>query len=244
MTLAVLQRAFLAEIAADDALPPSSTGMAIYRNAYRGRLSDALASGFERTQRWVGEQAFEQAAAHYILSHPPRRWTLDLFGEAFPDILAGLFAGDPEVAELAWLEWHLQQAFAARDAPVLTAQDLAQASFGEGDWARLCFSPAPGFAAREVRSDVTALWPLLKDEAAPAHVAALPKPGWLVVWRHDLSPHYRLFEPGEGAALVALANDATFGDVAASIGADHLEQFGPWFASWLADGMPSALALT
>ena len=243
MTLATLQRAFLAEIAADDDLPPSSPGMAIYRNSYRGRLSDALTSGFERTRRWVGEEAFEQAAAHYILSHPPRRWTLDLFGEAFPDLLAALFAGDPEVAELAWLEWQLQQAFAANNAPVLTTQDLTQASLGEDDWARLRLVPAPGFAARQVQCDVTALWPLLQDEAATAHPTFLPELGWLIVWRSELSPHYRLLEAAEGTALAALANGATFGEVAASVGADHLAQFGGWFAGWLADGMLSAMKL-
>ncbi|GAA4774294.1 putative DNA-binding domain-containing protein [Novosphingobium ginsenosidimutans] len=244
MTLAVLQRAFLAEIAADDALPPSSAGMAIYRNAYRGRLSDALASGFERTKRWVGEEAFEQAAAHYILTNPPHRWTLDLFGEAFPDLLGTLFAEDPEVAELAWLEWQLQQAFAARNAPVLTAADLAEASLSEDDWARLRFIPAPGFAARQVNFDVVTLWPLLRDEAAASAPARLPESGWLIVWRQDLSPHYRLLDPAEGTALVALAGGESFGEVAARVGADGLPQFGAWFASWLAEGLFSALELT
>lgn len=244
MTLAVLQRAFLAEISADDALPPSSTGMAIYRNAYRGRLSDALASGFERTKRWVGEEAFEQAAAHYILTHPPHRWTLDLFGEAFPGLLGTLFADDPEVAELAWLEWQLQQAFAARNAPVLTAADLAEVSLSEDDWAQLRFIPAPGFAARQVDCDVVTLWPLLRDEAAASAPARLPESGWLIVWRQDLSPHYRLLDPAEGAALAALAGGESFGDVATRVGADGLQQFGAWFAGWLAEGLFSALELT
>lgn len=237
MTLAALQRAFLAEIAADDDLPPSSPGMVIYRNAYRGRLSNALASGFERTRRWIGEEAFEQAAAHYILSHPPHRWTLDLFGEGFPDLLARLFAGNPEVAEIAWLEWQLQQAFAALDTLVLTAQDLAQASLGENEWAGLRFMPAPGFAARHISCDVTALWPLLRDGAALADPQHLPGPSWLIVWRSGHSPHYRLFEPAEGSALSALAKGASFGDMAARVGADNLAQFGAWFANWLADGM-------
>jgi hypothetical protein len=243
MTLAVQQRAFMSEIAADDAQPPSSTGMAIYRNAYRGRLSDALASSFERTRRWVGEEVFEQAAAHYILTHPPYRWTIDLFGEGFPDLLETLFAEDPEVAELAWLEWHLQQAFAALDAPVLTAADLAEASLSEEEWARLCFTPAPGFAARKVCCDITVLWPLLRDEAASADPQALPQPGWLIVWRQDLSPHYRLLGPAEGDALTALARGASFGAVAAAVGADQLAQFGGWFAGWLAEGLFSAVAL-
>jgi hypothetical protein len=243
MTLAVLQRAFLAEIAADDALPPSSTGMAIYRNAYRGRLNDALASSFERTRRWVGDEVFDQAAAHYILTYPPHRWTLDRFGVGFPALLQTLFADDPEVAELAWLEWHLQQAFAALDAPVLTATHLVETSLSEDDWARLRFSPAPGFAARQVDFDVVTLWPLLRDEGAASAPARLQESGWLIVWRQEFSPHYRLLDPAEGAALAALAGGASFGDVAAHVGADSLPQFGAWFAGWLGEGLFSAMDL-
>ena len=51
MTLLDTQRAFVAEITADDELPPSSLGMEIYRTAYRGRLVDALMVSFERTRR-------------------------------------------------------------------------------------------------------------------------------------------------------------------------------------------------
>lgn len=244
MTLATQQRDFLAEIAADDDLPSSSVGMAIYRNAYRGRLSDALTTGFERTRRWVGEDAFEQAAAHYILSHPPRQWTLDRFGEDFPALLAALFADDPEVADLAWLEWQLQQAFAAPDAPVLTTQDLADANLGEDDWARLGFAMAPGFSARAVTSDIAGLWPQLSDDLTTATHLPLPVTCWLIVWRKDFAPHYRTLEAAEWESLSALASGASFGEVVAKAGEDRLPQFGAWFAAWLNDGLLSAMEIS
>lgn len=241
MTLAALQRGFLAEIASDDSVPPRSTGMAIYRNAYRGRLSEALASGFERTRAWVGEAAFAQAAAHYILSHPPHRWTLDLYGSSFPALLADLFADDPEVGELAWLEWHLQQAFAAPDKPVLTAADLAAAELAEHEWATLHFDLAAGFAARPVAFDIIGLWQQLREGDVAEPPAPLAQQGQLIVWRKGYAPHYRLVDPDEWQALAALAQGQPFGTVAAMIGAAQLPQFGEWFAAWLGDSLLSKL---
>lgn len=238
MSLLARQSAFCAEIAApDDGAQPSSIGMAIYRNAYRGRLLAALEEGFERTRRWAGDEAFTAAACHYVLAHPPRGWTLDSYGAAFPALLGELFAGDPEVGELAWLEWQLQQAFAAPDALTLDPAELAAAGHGEEAWAAMRFAMAPGFALQEVNTDCVALWEgLAPDQTAPAGPPP-PCDGALVVWRRDLSPRYRLLDRGEGLALKALASGETFGAVAGQCDPALL---GPWLARWLGDGLFAA----
>ncbi len=238
MNLAQQQRAFMAEIsAADDGLGSSSTGMAIYRNAYRGRLADALASGFERTLRWVGEDMFEAAAAHYILTHPPRSWTLDAYGADFPAALADLFRDDPEVAELAWLEWHMQQAFAARDAGDLTPAGLAEAGRAEGDWEQRRLAPAAGLVWREVTHDLAGLWHGLAGDADPPAGPLGATPAILLVWRKDSSPHFRMLDPAEFAALEPLLRGETFGYAASALGEAGIARFGQWFALWLGEGL-------
>ena len=241
MTLREQQRAFVAEIAADDDLPNTSLGMAIYRNAYRGRLADALATSFERTRRWVGEDMFELAAAHYILTNPPKSWTLDAYGADFPETLTGLFAQDPEVAELAWLEWHMQQAFAAPDRATLTPAALADAGLEEADWEHLRLAPAAGLASRNVSHDLAALWHALVDGPAERSVLAATAPAMLLVWRKDLSPHFRLLELKEFAALKPLLDGASFGEAASQVGESELPRFGQWFAQWLSEGLFSAI---
>lgn len=241
MSLLEQQRAFVAEIAADDDLPPSSRGMAIYRNAYRGRLADALSVSFERTRRWVGEEMFELASAHYILTHPPQSWTLDAYGAAFPEVLAELFGEDPEVAELAWLEWHMQQAFAAPDCATLTGEALAAAGLDEAGWEHLRLAPAAGLASREVAHDLAALWHALADGETERSVLRPTDPAVLLIWRKDLSPHYRLFEPGEFAALAPLLSGASFGETASQLGEADLPRFGQWFAQWLNEGLFGAI---
>lgn len=238
MNLAARQSAFIAEVTASDEGPDcSSTGMAIYRNAYRARLSDALATGFERTRRWVGEDAFAAASAHYILTHPPQSWTLDAYGDRIVSVLAELFADDGEVAELAWLEWHMQQSFAAPDQPELTPQGLAEAGLGESDWENLRFTMAAGFAAREVRHDCAALWHALGSTEVDGFTLTETAPTALVVWRRGLSPHFRLLDCDEFAALSRLAAGGTFGEAAAQAGEHAIARFGGWFAQWLSEAM-------
>ena len=239
MTLAQWQHQFRAEIAAaDDGLPPSSTGMAIYRNAYRARLEQALETSFELTRKWVGEESFAAAAAHYILTSPPRSWTLDAFGLGFPALLEELFANDGEVAELAWLEWAMQQAFAAADRPALDLAGLAAAGLSPADWDAQRFAMAPGFAAREVETACTALWQALADGNAQDFDPAAPGPKWLIVWRSGYFPRYRLLDADEFAVLDALAAGHPLGE---ALTRGDPQRLGPWLAGWLEQGLFSPL---
>jgi hypothetical protein len=248
MTLLEAQCAFLAEITApdDDARDPA-LGMTIYREGYRSRLMGALEVSFERTRRWVGEQAFGAAAAHYVLSSPPHSWTLDRFGDRFPECLATLFVEDPEVAELAWLEWHRQQAFAAPDLPRLDPAGLASAGLSAPDWERLTFTVAAGFAARTVAFDCQALWGLAETQPGGAGPSVAAKAGHLIVWRDDLRPHHRLLGPDEYTVLAQLAAGVPFGIAAvAPAGVDELahgQAVGRWLAQWLQGGLFAGWAL-
>jgi hypothetical protein len=235
MSLLARQIAFRDEITAgDDAGQASSPGMEIYRQAYRGRLLAALEAGFERTRRWVGEDSFTAAACHYILSTPPTGWTLDDYGAGFPQLLADLFRDDPDVGELAWMEWHLQQAFAADDAPELDPANLAAAGYTPGEWAGMRFTMAAGFAARRVSTDCTALWLALADDAAAEAEMEPTADCALLVWRRHLSPRYRLASRDEYEALAELAEGA---GLAALTQCHDASVLGEWLAQWLGEGI-------
>jgi hypothetical protein len=238
MSLLALQTAFHAEIVADDeSEAPSSPGMGIYRDAYRARLLSALETSFVRTRRWVGAEAFTAAACHTILTDPPTGWTLDDYGADLPHLLESLFAQDPEVAELAWLEWQMQKAFAAPDAPQLDPAALAAAGLSGEDWDALAFTMAAGFAGRAVVTDCAALWIALEAGEAADFVPAGTGGEFLLVWRQGLSPHFRVVDPAEYSALTKLASGATLGEITAGVEPDVL---GAWLARWFADGLFSA----
>lgn len=241
MSLLASQRAFHAQIAADDdAPPPTSPGMAIYRDAYRGRLLAALETSFARTRRWVGEHAFAAAACHFIIANPPTGWTLDDYGADFPEALAALFAQDPEVSELAWLEWHLQQAFAARDGAALDPAALAQAGYSDDDWANLLFTMAPGFALRSIAFDCPALWEALADDAPASSAARRISGASLLVWRSGLQPRYRIAEPDELQVITLIAGGAALGHAAQAADPARL---GEWLARWLGEGLFAGAAV-
>lgn len=232
MSLLELQTAFRAGIVrGDDDAEPGSLGMTIYRDAYRSRLLAALETGFERTRRWVGTEAFTAAACHYVLANPPRDWTLDSYGAGFPALLETLFPGDPEVAELAWLEWQMQSAFAALDAPELDPATLAAADGSETDWDRLGFAMAAGFAHRPIATDSPSLWPAL---ASDTDFAVSREQAFILVWRSRSSPHFRVCEEAEYESLVLLAEGGTLADITRLASADRLAL---WLTQWLREGI-------
>ena len=78
--LAELQRQFQERLLNDDAAilraidsgqnVEAATRVDVYTQAYRLRLTEALASNFPRLHDWVGRDAFAAMAGHYIASHP------------------------------------------------------------------------------------------------------------------------------------------------------------------------------
>lgn len=219
--LARLQDAFLACLHDDDApLPPGldatrAAGMAVYRNGYRARLLDVLADSYARTARLVGAEAFHQAAAHHLIAHPPSAWTIDRAGEGFAETCAELFAHDPDVAELAWLEWAMQCAFTAADEAPLTRAGFAAATaaFDEADWERFVPVPVAGTALRPVTHDLPRLWRSLSHDADQPMVERLEAPHWLLVWREGEEAVFALLPDHEGEVLNMALHGAAFDDI-------------------------------
>ena len=243
MSLLALQRAMRDEIlATDDQAVSPAAGMEIYRRAYRNRLLEALRTSFEKTCQFVGGEAFDTAACHHIILNPPVSWTLDDYGAGFDMTLAELFAEDPEVAELAWLEWHMQRAFGSVDASPLDAAKLAAGNLGISDWDRATFVLVPSFAMRAIRTDCAALWQSLTDEEMLLAVHEHPHEGQLIVWRNGMLPHFRVADAAEGEALCAIAAGQEFGLLCASLAEDlgpdaALSLAGGWLVQWLQDGL-------
>lgn len=228
--------------------PLHAAGLDIYRNNYRSALVEAIAATFERTQRWVGEESFRRAAAHHLILNPPTSWTIDDAGEGFDTTLAELFAGDPEVAELAALEWAMHRAFVAADCACLTATDFSAqtADFGEDDWARLMFEFQPALGMIDVRQDVGTLWNALGADKASAPEIALAEAQTLLVWREDLRPAFRLVSALDGEALALALAGETFGDIcsllAERLGPDEgIARAGHLLGQWLQDRLITAL---
>lgn len=245
-----VQNEFLACLL-DDSMPlPTgwdarrSAGMAVYRNAYRTRLIDVLRDTFERTARLVGDDAFSQAAAHHLITHPPMSWTIDLAGEGFPETCAELFANDSDVGEVAWLEWEMHRAFTAADGAPMTPTDFAAATadFDARQWDELRLELIPGTALRSVTCDLAKLWETLADPLQAFHLEKLREPKWALLWREGEQPVFALVSNAEGLALAKMQMGSSFGDVCAALlnndeAADAADIAGAMLLNWLELGL-------
>ena len=219
-------------------------GLAIYRGAYRTRLVDALGETFPKTLAWVGEDSFGRAAAHHLITNPPSGWTLDEAGKGFPDTLVQLFANDPEVAELAWLEWSMHTAFVAKDCTPLDGSGFAAATvgFSDSDWADLRLSFAPGLATAATRTSCITIWKALAEDAERPDQIELAEPMAVLVWREALSPVFRSLSTQEAACLERMRAGMSFGGMCEwlteKLQSDAaIAEAGAMLGRWIEDGL-------
>ncbi|MBL4835799.1 MAG: putative DNA-binding domain-containing protein [Pseudomonas sp.] len=249
-SLATMQSQMIASLVAEDAdlsqcwSEQQQAGLAVYRNNYRTATIGALQNTFERTCRLVGEASFIKAAIHHIIQHPPHSWSLDHVGGGFSSTCAALFRNDPEVSELAWLEWAMHGAFTAPDITPMhvTAFAEATASFESEDWYEMVLRFTPEIVVGVVTHDLIALWQQTAEAPAAEPVGKLNAPHSAVVWREGELPVFRLLADYEAAAMQAMRDGANYGDaceiVLAKCPVDEAAALaGAMLSRWLTDGL-------
>lgn len=245
MKLADVQRSFTAYIQGDgeddlDIIAPQSLrGLPVYHYAYRASLIEALRDVFERTHGWLGDELFDAAARAHIVRHPPNSWTMSDYGLGFEGTLASLYPDNPEVGELAWIDWSLRVAFNGPDAAALDIANLADV-----DWDSARLHLAPTLTMRLVTTNCAALWGALTDDnPEPPSAEISEQPVMLTVWRHDLMPRFHSVTDEEYAALAMARDGNSFGDICARLGEgsdDEItvaERAGAMLGRWIAEGV-------
>ena len=217
----------------DDAAP----GLRVYQNNYRSSLCACLDDSFARTRDWLGHEAFHEAVVTHIDRVPPSSWTLDAYTRDFPETLAALYPDDPEIAELAWLDRALGDAFVGADAAPLSTAMLSGV-----DWDRAMLRFAPTLDLIEAITNAAAIWSALAADEVPPAVEILPDPGALIVWQHDLNAHFRMIDADERQGLLFARSGAPYASLCASLVAaygetDGIALAGAWLGRWLGDGL-------
>lgn len=208
----------------------------IYHNAYRARLQEALGSVFERTWTYVGDEEFAAAGARYIEAHPSTWRNLRDYGADFPTTLREAMPEDPEVAELAAMDWNLHLAFDAPNAPLIEHSGLAALS--EEDWAstRFVFHPSVSMAVFEW--NVLEVWHALDRERTPPVARRLERPMAHLFWRSELASRFRSLDDAEYTALRDLAARTPFAAICERV---TPEQAGAWLRSWISEELLSGI---
>lgn len=215
----------------------SSAGLAVYHNAYRAQLIDCLRDTYEKLAAWLGDDAFEDAARAYIEANPPRSWTLSDYGASFGEALATAYPDDPEVAELAWLDWTLRRAFEAADSDPIDASGLADV-----DWDQAVFTFVPTLTLNLVQTNCAAIWSALVTETMPPPAQRLSGANTIRVWRAGLAPQFKTIPPAEARALQLAMAAFSFGEIC-KIAIDEPDESkavaaaSQLLAAWLSDGI-------
>lgn len=215
----------------------AQNGLGVYHNAYRVQLADCLRETFEKTLLWLGDDAFTAAAHVHIETTPPHGWTLGVYGEGFDSTLARLYPDDPEVAELAWLDWALSRVFEGPNAPPLDAGALLDV-----DWDNAVLKLVPTFRLGGACTNSSAIWSALSAEGEPPAAAMLPEPAAMLVWRQQFTPCFRTIELIERDALELISAGATFGALCLALiekcGEEAgVAQAGALLGQWIKDGL-------
>jgi len=243
MSLSTLQKDFCAWLREDDTVVAARLGLAdsrglpVYQNNYRGALMACLSEVLPHTVLWLGDQEFAAAAAHYIDAHPPVSWTLDAYPEGFPAFLGEFYPNDPEVRELASLEWHLSECFVAPDAEAL---DLAGA--GAIDWESAVLQLVPSAKVMTLISNAAEIWSALAAGETPPAAITATRPRSLVLWRRAFTCHYRYLEEPEVDLFAQMVAGLGFSELCQHLVDQHgfdagIAAAGGFLARWAGEGL-------
>ena len=216
-------------------------GLAIYHNAYRARLLEALRGDYPAVHGWLGDEEFDALALAYLNAHPSQHFSLRWLGAQLADFIDGYLvpAQAEPLSELARLEWAFTLAF---DAPEADALSLAQmAELPAEDWPTLQVRLLPSVQWLVCRHNSLALWRACKAQGDFPGSQPLEKVETCVIWRDQLVTRYRSLAADEAAALLGMAvHGWTFAELCAERA--HLGEQAPMQAvsglrQWLSDGL-------
>nr|WP_231495603.1 DNA-binding domain-containing protein [Hylemonella gracilis] len=212
--------------------------LGIYHNAYRARLAEVLAESFARTVLYMGSDRFEQDARAFAVSHPPMVRNLAHYGADFAAFLAALYPGNPELQELAQLDWDLRTTFDEADAPALDTQTAGAQEAAL--WLNRAQPLHPSLKLRSIRTNVAQIWHAIDRDLEVPAVAHREEPGTLLVWRKGLLPHFQTLEPDQAAFMLSLAQgrsiEATCADLAGTAVLPDPQRLAGWLQVWLEEG--------
>ncbi len=179
------------------------TMLGIYRNAYTLRLTGILRSDYSRLNKLAGDETFNRIAAAYLAAHPSTFFSVRWVGAALPGFLAATepWRRNPELAQLAQLEWAQVMAFDATDKPLAVRDDVA--TVAPDDWPGLSFVPHASVQVLSISPDIHALWQALGGEPIGARPARFAADAPHLVWRLGLDVKLRPLETDEAVALEA-----------------------------------------
>ena len=187
------------------AAPSEVDGLLVYRNTVARGAVDVLIASHPTLERMVGEPWLRAAATVFARQSPPRRPSLQTYGEGFADWLAHFppAADTPYLAAMAHLDGMWWSSYFSADAALLTAAAFAglTADTLSGKVGRLHPS---GLAAFD--QTLASLWLAHQPPNPPPQAFEITDDAeWIVMARPGLEVHARRLDRAAYLFLAACA---------------------------------------
>ena len=226
--------------------PAAATRIAIYWNAYRLRLLEALRTDYPALHTLAGDALFERLGHDYIDACPPTHFSIRYFGK---DLAAYIRRnkGYREIsilAEMAQLEWMLTLSFDAPDSDPLGVETLAARPHESWPGMRLRFHDS--LQRYDFEWNAPELWCAIEQHLKPETPVAYDQPRPWMIWRHDLQNYMRPLGTHEALALDSLRKGSDFaamcGNLCEHIVSDEVGLAAAGFLkSWIREGLISEI---
>jgi hypothetical protein len=206
----------LAEIL-DSPREKRETLFGVYRYAYGSRLVDAMRTDHALLHAYLGDEMFDEMGYAYVKARPSEHPNLRWFSQGLPDFLKSTapYSDHPVLSDLAALEKTLNDAFDAKDGPVLALADMA--GFAPEVWADLTFRAHPSASRLDLTTNASAIWRALKNDETPPDAVVAGEPSRLLIWRQDVTPMFRELSAEEAMMWDEAANGIPFGVLCAML---------------------------
>ena len=203
-----------------DAPPlPALERLAIYKNAYRVRLIDALHETYPVLHGLLGDEAWVALGESFVAAHPSPYRSIRWYGRELAEFMTctSPFDASPILSEVAILEWTLSEVFDAEDAAPIDRAELG--AVPAEAWSGLKFIFHPSLRRLEFQWNTAAVWKAMSADETPPPPQQADSPAPWLLWRSDLQNYFRSMGPAEAAALDAALRGRSFGAICADLAA-------------------------
>lgn len=187
--------------------------LAIYANAYRSRLCDALADTYPVLQEYLGTESFEQLSLAYIDQYPSCYRSIRWFGDQLAAFMnqSPPFCEYPYLYELAQFEWAMTMVFDAADAVPLSIAEIG--TIPPDAWENMRFQMHPSIQCLPFKWNVIAIWQAISDKQPPVEPEKNVVSTTCIFWRYNLDNQFCQLSEEEASAIDMMLSGATFGEL-------------------------------
>ena len=187
--------------------------LSIYGNAYKTRLLEALASNFPFLHTCLGDDEFDVLGNAYIYQHPSCYRSIRWYGDRLPEFIKqGIqYQALPYLAEIAALDWMMTIVFDAKDASIVSLDQVAL--IAPEAWAEMRFVFHPSVHQLKFKWNVIEFWQSTLNENTPILLDEYSSLVSWLFWRHDFNSQFISLSNEDACALNAAMNGASFSDI-------------------------------